>query len=350
MRTLYSALALAACTGLLTPTSDAQGTLIYDPTPRTWADAQANAANMGGNLVAINDADENEAVADLLTANGSSQAWIGFNDRTTEGEFVWSDGSPVTYTNWAPNEPNDSGGDEDCAELINFFPGDTWNDARCSVTRTSVIEISAEDSDVSGSLDYGSCSATLPAGRATCFLQLSGTNNLDDAQRYTLFLRLSNGDGFSRIAKRGEIKLGGGASSSNQFKFRTLASDPAGELTGELLAEAGSVGAPSSAAVVLDELAFTKLGGAALRAAEGLTVFPNPAAGAATLRFVVAEAAEATVGIYDALGREVARPVDGPVEGVVEAQVDASGLAPGLYVARLVADGRTEAVRFSVVR
>ena len=101
--------------------------------------------------------------------------------------------------------------------------------------------------------------------------------------------------------------------------------------------------------MVLDELTFTKLGGGALRGAEGLTVFPNPAAGAATLRFVLAEAAEATVGIYDALGREVARPVDGPSSGVVEASVDTADLAAGVYVARLSAENRTETLRLSVV-
>ena len=70
----------------------------------------------------------------------------------------------------------------------------------------------------------------------------------------------------------------------------------------------------------------------------------------ATLSFSVAEAGEATLVVYDALGREVARLVDGAVEGLVEVSVDASALPAGLYVARLVVEGRVETSRFSVVR
>ena len=60
--------------------------------------------------------------------------------------------------------------------------------------------------------------------------------------------------------------------------------------------------------------------------------------------------AAATLAIYDALGREVARPVDGAVSGSVEAAFDASGLPAGLYVARLTTATGTETVRLSVVR
>ena len=62
----------------------------------------------------------------------------------------------------------------------------------------------------------------------------------------------------------------------------------------------------------------------------------------------MAEHTEATLAVYDALGREVARPVDGVVTGAVEAAFDASGLPAGPYVARLVTEAGTEAVRLSV--
>ena len=202
---------------------------------------------------------------------------------------------------------------------------------------------------VTGTLAAGTCAFPVPSATSRCSLQATGTNNGQEAQRFTVFLRLDGPDGFSAVRFRGEIKLGPGETGSNPIALRTKDSDPDGLYDAVLLVEAGSVAAPSAAAVEVDRLAFAK-GSAGLRAAERLSAFPNPAAGPATLRFAVAEASEATLVVYDALGREVARPVDGTVEGVVEASVDASALPAGLYVARLVVGDRAETVRFSVVR
>ena len=204
------------------------------------------------------------------------------------------------------------------------------------------------EGDLAGSLGYGTCPeppATLAAGRESCRVQATGTLSADRGQRYTVFLRVAE---TGRIAFRGEVKPQPDQSVEQSIKFVTRSSDPQ-SFTLELVAEEGSVGAPGEGAVVLGSLALEKAG-AGLRAAEPLSAYPNPAATHATLRFALAEAGEATLVVYDALGREVARPLDGPVEGVTEARLDAHGLPAGLYVARLTADGRTETARFSVVR
>ena len=181
-----------------------------------------------------------------------------------------------------------------------------------------------DDPAVTGSLAYGTCPAALPLGRSACRVDASGTFDLDQAQRYTVFLRVQE---TGRIAKRGEIKPSPTGTASQAIKFSTTAADPA-SFTLELVAEAGSVAAPSGAAVVIGTLAFTK-GDAGLRASEALTAFPNPATDQATLRFAVTESQAATLAIYDALGREVARPVDGQVSGAVEASFDDGGPAGG---------------------
>lgn len=78
---------------------------------------------------------------------------------------------------------------------------------------------------------------------------------------------------------------------------------------------------------------------------------PNPTAGA--LAFTVALDAPATVrlGVYDALGREVARLGGGAwAAGDHRVRLDAGALAPGVYTVRMVADGQASARRFVVVR
>ena len=84
--------------------------------------------------------------------------------------------------------------------------------------------------------------------------------------------------------------------------------------------------------------------------ARRLAVYPNPATDGATLAFALGQTADASLVVYDALGREVVRVADGPTSGAFEARVDTGALPAGLYVARLVAGDRTETVRFAVVR
>jgi hypothetical protein len=98
----------------------------------TWTEAQAYCLSEGGALVEINDADENNDLVDLVTESGS--IWIGANDRDTEGEFRWTDGSQVVGDNahWADGQPNNSGDGENCVVL--HADGGDWNDVACDET------------------------------------------------------------------------------------------------------------------------------------------------------------------------------------------------------------------------
>lgn len=112
----------------------------YNPNSQTGSQAQAFAEQFGGNLASIQNAAENQLIIDALnTRSLGGIIWIGFNDEAQEGTFVWYDQSPITYTNWAPGEPNNSG-DEDCTQL---YPNGQWNDLSCtSGNSASVFEIS----------------------------------------------------------------------------------------------------------------------------------------------------------------------------------------------------------------
>jgi hypothetical protein len=95
----------------------------------SWPNAENACNELGGNLVRISSAEENGFLYHLFgDLGGSSRFWTGGNDREDEGTFVWSDGEPLTYTDWRSGEPNDYGSGEDCL-VIN--DGGTWNDGTC---------------------------------------------------------------------------------------------------------------------------------------------------------------------------------------------------------------------------
>ena len=55
--------------------------------------------------------------------------WIGLNDLTKEGKFLWADGSHVTYTNWASSQPDNRKDYENCVEIA--VHGGSWKDTSC---------------------------------------------------------------------------------------------------------------------------------------------------------------------------------------------------------------------------
>ena len=101
-------------------------------TTQTWAASEAEAVALGGHLASIADAQEQKFVFNAFGNFGGQDRllWIGFNDIAAEGTFGWTDGSPVTFTNWDVGEPNSVGNNEDFVAL--YYPGfrnpGSWND------------------------------------------------------------------------------------------------------------------------------------------------------------------------------------------------------------------------------
>lgn len=55
--------------------------------------------------------------------------WSGLQDFAEDGNFVWSSSLQAPdYTHWHANEPNNSGGREDCVEITSTGE---WNDRPC---------------------------------------------------------------------------------------------------------------------------------------------------------------------------------------------------------------------------
>ncbi|MEO8183029.1 MAG: C-type lectin domain-containing protein [Deltaproteobacteria bacterium] len=91
----------------------------------SWDHAQTACLEWGGALVRIDSAGEDQLLADHM----SSDSWIGANDRSAEGAFRWLDATFLTFTNWAPGQPNNTADAENCVAKLS--QSQQWNDLAC---------------------------------------------------------------------------------------------------------------------------------------------------------------------------------------------------------------------------
>ena len=83
---------------------------------------------------------------------------------------------------------------------------------------------------------------------------------------------------------------------------------------------------------------------------ELLGTYPNPARQQATVRYALPDKQEATIRLYDVLGRQVRTVVSGEQEGRHEQRLDTSRLPSGVYFLRLRAGGKTRTQKLSIVQ
>ena len=116
--------------------------LVIDIPTLEWNDARRNCQKLGGDLVKITSAAENQFIYDLIlsqTKTTAMGAWLGLH-RKEDNRFYWADGAPLTgYTAWSPSEPN-SPSSEECGNI--FGPSDRrrgkWNDWVCSADKSQI--------------------------------------------------------------------------------------------------------------------------------------------------------------------------------------------------------------------
>ena len=101
---------------------------LYCLTPNglDWLKAEQYAREKGGHLVAINDEFEQEWLVQVF--GGNKLYWIGLSDAETEGQWQWSNGDPLSYTNWYPGEPNNRWSCGEDYAVMNWKRPGCWND------------------------------------------------------------------------------------------------------------------------------------------------------------------------------------------------------------------------------
>jgi hypothetical protein len=110
--------------------------------PTTWGSAEVQAINLGGTLVTVRSAAENDWLKAILPGD---PFWIGYNDAAVEGTFMWASLETPGYENWAPLAPGNSTPDQDFAAL-NPFNG-TWDTWFASSSYRAVVESDGIDCD-----------------------------------------------------------------------------------------------------------------------------------------------------------------------------------------------------------
>lgn len=99
---------------------------VFDGVADSWHEAQRYCESLGGYLAIISDAKENQAVYDIMRAQGFKHAYFGLTDEEEYNVWRWVDGRKAKYTNWYRREPNHTPPSEHYGMFYDY--GSKWND------------------------------------------------------------------------------------------------------------------------------------------------------------------------------------------------------------------------------
>jgi CotH protein/lectin-like protein/putative metal-binding protein len=95
---------------------------------KSWDDASSHCQSEGKELASMHSEEEwDHLTFTTIEKIGTEETWIGLNDLDTEGEFVWTDGTPNDYYHWSEEAPQPDGHEDDC--VTNAPWG--WRDTDC---------------------------------------------------------------------------------------------------------------------------------------------------------------------------------------------------------------------------
>lgn len=97
--------------------------------PESWTDAEAEAQSLGGYLVTLTSAAEENwfrsvfSVAPIVNETFDN-TWMGLTDaNSTPGNFQWVTGEALTFTDWRHGNPDNIG----VEHYVMYFQGEGWD-------------------------------------------------------------------------------------------------------------------------------------------------------------------------------------------------------------------------------
>ena len=97
---------------------------------KNWIDSEKACRELDGHLASIHTKGENVFVKSMLMSSYSY--WIGLTDVYNEGNFSWTDGSAVDFTDWLQGNPG-GGRTKNCVHYFYKAKSQKWNDAPCYI-------------------------------------------------------------------------------------------------------------------------------------------------------------------------------------------------------------------------
>lgn len=129
------------------------GSSYYILDQATWLVLKNHAGLLGGHLVTINSAEENQwLVETVMQAGFAPDYFIRLSDKEVEGQFTWLDNAPLSVTFWDNGQPDNFGPGEDVVHV--WSATGKWNDLPTTAVRIGVVEIEPPGC---GELGTGSC-------------------------------------------------------------------------------------------------------------------------------------------------------------------------------------------------
>ncbi|XP_042225734.1 macrophage mannose receptor 1-like isoform X2 [Homarus americanus] len=106
----------------------------YSRTESTMAnflDAMWDCQVRGSDLVSINTQEENDFVGSIINNYNYADVWVGLTDNRHDAEMIWTDGAPVTFTNWKALNYADVKYHPMCGYHYKFGTNNEWGLGTC---------------------------------------------------------------------------------------------------------------------------------------------------------------------------------------------------------------------------